>query len=458
MGIIGSSKVRAQWTAVIAAAVLMGTLLTACGPAATSGNEASSSGAPTAASATVSPKDSAAPTQSASPSASPGGSGSATPSAGPSDSASSGSATPSAAPSDSASQTSSQEPPQDPSASGTPSGPTVDHQKDAPKVKGIYVTAYSAGGAKFAGLLDLVDKTALNAMVIDIKDDNGYITYKTDNPELQKMGTPQPFIRDIHQLMKTLQDHKVYPIARIVVFKDTVLAKKHPELSYVNANGTLWKNGKGDSFVNPYSKKVWDYNVAIAKEAVKLGFKEIQFDYVRFPEGFEKKADTLKFTKTNQSRVDVVAGFVNYVRQQLDPLGVRVSVDIFGYAASVPAADGIGQDFTKISSNVNVICPMIYPSHYSTGWFKQKDPDRAPYATIKGSMVDTHKKLDPLGAAQPIIRPWIQDFTATWLGKGHYTKYGAAEVTAQIKALQDTGVSEFLIWNAGNVYSPGVNY
>jgi hypothetical protein len=337
-------------------------------------------------------------------------------------------------------------------------GKTNDPQKDAPVVKGIYVTAHSAGGARFASLLDLVDKTALNAMVIDFKDDDGYITYKTTNPELLKMGTTQPYIKDMAKTTAALKAHNIYPIARIVVFKDSVLAKKHKELSYLNPDGSVWKNPKGSSFVNPYRKEVWDYNVAIAKEAAKMGFKEIQFDYVRFPEGFEKKADHLKFTKTNQSRVDVVAGFVDYARKQLEPLGVRVSVDIFGYAASVPAAEGIGQDFGKISSNVNVICPMIYPSHYSTGWFKQKDPDRAPYATIKGAMDATHAKLNPLGDAKPIIRPWIQDFTASWLGKGHYTTYGAAEVNAQIKALRDSGVQEYLLWNAGNKYSSGVNF
>lgn len=345
-----------------------------------------------------------------------------------------------------------------PSPSSSPSGHAEDPQKDAPVVKGIYVTAHSAGGSRMATLLDLIDKTALNAMVIDIKDDNGYITYMSQNPELTKLGTTKPYIKDIGKLMSTLEEHKIYPIARVVVFKDTVLAKKKHEFTYLNHDGSVWKNGRGDSFVNPYRKDVWDYNVAIAKEAAKLGFKEIQFDYVRFPEGFEKKADQLTFFKTKESRVDAVAGFVNYAREQLEPLGVRVSVDIFGYAASVPAAEGIGQDFVKISKNVHVISPMIYPSHYSTGWFKQKDPDKAPYATIKGAMDDTHKKLNPLGDIKPVIRPWIQDFTASWLGKGHYIKYGAAEVAAQIKALRDSGVEEFLLWNAGNKYSAGVQY
>jgi hypothetical protein len=255
--------------------------------------------------------------------------------------------------------------------------------------------------------------------------------------------------------MDTLQQHQIYPIARIVVFKDTILAKKHPEWSYLNPDGSLWNNGKA-SFVNPYRKEVWDYNIEVAKEAAKLGFKEIQFDYVRFPEGFETREDKLKYTKDDRSRIDAVGEFVKYAREQLTPLGVRVSVDIFGYAASVPAAEGIGQDFQKISENTDVICPMIYPSHYGADWFGSKVPDAAPYKTINGAMVDTKKKLDPLNEVKPIVRPWIQDFTATWI-PGHIT-YGKAEVDAQVKALKDNGVNEFLLWNAGNKYTEGATY
>lgn len=347
----------------------------------------------------------------------------------------------------------------EPSPSATPDAALhTDPQPDAPKVKGIYVTAYSAGGQRMETLLALLDKTELNSMVIDIKDDAGYITYKTDNTELQQMGHPQPFIGDINKLMTRLKEHDVYPIARIVVFKDSVLAKKNKELSFVNTDGSVWANKGGDSFVNPYNEAVWKYNVDIAKEAAKLGFKEIQFDYVRFPEGFEKRADTLKYTKSDRPRVEIIADFVKYAKAELAPLGVRVSVDIFGYAASVPAAEGIGQDFVKISKNVDVISPMVYPSHYSTGWFDVKDPDKDPYATIKGSMVDTHKKLDPLGSYKPVIRPWIQDFTASWLGSGHYVKYGKKQVEDQIRALKDENVDEFLLWNANNRYTSEVDY
>ncbi|XOK63365.1 putative glycoside hydrolase [Paenibacillus elgii] len=333
-----------------------------------------------------------------------------------------------------------------------------DPQKDAPKVKGIYVTAHSAGGSRMNTLLKLMDDTELNSMVIDLKDDWGYITYDTGNPELNAMDTTQKIITDMPKLMSTLQEHKVYPIARIVVFKDTVLAKKRPDLSFVNPDGSLWGNGKNppDSFVNPYKKEVWDYNIAIAKEAAKAGFKEIQFDYVRFPEGFEKRADTLKYDKDERSRIEAVAEFVKYAREQLTPLGVRISVDIFGYAASVPAAEGIGQDFQKISQNVDVICPMIYPSHYSNGWFGAKVPDAAPYVTINGAMKDTTKKLDPLQSLKPVVRPWIQDFTATWV-PGH-VRYGKKEIEEQIRALKDNGTEEFLLWNAVNTYTPDVDY
>ncbi|OCT11958.1 GTP-binding protein [Paenibacillus pectinilyticus] len=335
-----------------------------------------------------------------------------------------------------------------------------DPQKDAPVVKGIYSTAHSAGGARLNTLVKLLDDTDLNAMVIDVKDDWGYITWETGNADLDALGTTEKIIGDMPSLMTTLHDHSIYPIARIVVFKDTVLAKKRPDLSYINPDGTLWGNGKNppDSFVNPYSKEVWDYNIAVAKEAVKAGFKEIQFDYVRFPEGFEKRADVLKYTKDERSRIDAVSSFVKYAREQLDPLGVRVSVDIFGYAASVPAAEGIGQDFEKISQNVDVIAPMIYPSHYSTGWFGSKVPDAAPYATINGASKDINKKLEVIDQKgwKPVIRPWIQDFTASWVPG--YIKYGKHELDEQIRALKENGINEYLLWNANNNYTANVSY
>jgi len=333
-----------------------------------------------------------------------------------------------------------------------------DPQQDAPKVRGIYVTSNVAGGKKFDSMVNLVTSTELNAMVIDVKDDYGFISFDTGNAELAAYGTTRKTIGDIGKVMNTLKENDIYPIARVVVFKDTTLAENKPEYSFVNPDGTVWKNNRKEGFVNPYVKDIWDYNIAVAKEAAKVGFKEIQFDYVRFAEGFGSRADQLKFQKDDRTRVQVVSEFVKYAKEQLEPLGVRVSVDIFGYTASAGVDTGIGQDFELISANVDVISAMIYPSHYSTGWFGAKVPDAAPYVTINGASADTNKKLAELEKKnlKPIVRPWIQDFTATWV-KG-YIKYGKQQVEDQIRALKDNGVDEFLLWNAGNNYTPNVDY
>jgi hypothetical protein len=330
-------------------------------------------------------------------------------------------------------------------------------------VRGIYVTGHSAGGEKFKQLTNLIDKTDLNAMVIDIKDDHGYLTYKpeADSP-LKDIG--KPYIKDPQQMLRTLEEKKIYPIARVVVFKDTALANKKPEWSFKDGN-TVWKNGRGESFVNPFVKDVWDYNVQIAIEAAKMGFKEIQFDYVRFPEGFENRDASLKYSLGDyqdiemdnvQKRVKAVTEFVAYARNELKPYDVKVSVDIFGYTATLPEAPGIGQNFSKISENVDVISSMIYPSHW-TSYFGIAKPDTEPYRLIVEYAKLENKKLGEL-KTPPISRPWIQDFTASWLGRGNYLVYGKREVEDQIKALNDQGIKEYLLWNASNRYTPNVDY
>ncbi|WP_083248180.1 putative glycoside hydrolase [Desulfuribacillus stibiiarsenatis] len=426
-------------------------------------------------------------------------------------------------------------------------------------VRGIYVTSHSAGGARFEKLLDLVTTTDLNAMVIDIKDDHGYITYPLEDGHPYK-DLSRRNIKDVPAMMKVLEQHQIYPIARIVVFKDSVMAQIKPEWSF-KENGQVWKNRRGESFINPFLQEVWDYNVEIAKMAAELGFKEIQFDYVRFPEGFENRDDSLQYafgaykdrkpTKlieleetyqveiasyqknhsellqlkeslqgninrldaeiaqaasqapaqgTNtptakdprkamlekemldlnkritdlekrkpkepnftakdmnvHARVDAVTDFVAYAKEQLKDYDVQVSVDIFGYTATLPEAPGIGQNFSKISSNVDVICSMIYPSHWTNNYFGIPRPDIEPYRLVKEYIKMENAKLAEL-PKPPVSRPWIQDFTASWLGSGNYKVYGKKEVEDQIRALNEDGVWEFLLWNAGNNYTQGVNY
>ncbi|SFL54155.1 hypothetical protein SAMN04488054_10271 [Salibacterium qingdaonense] len=330
-------------------------------------------------------------------------------------------------------------------------------------VKGTYVTGHSAGGARFNELLELTNSTGLNSMVIDIKDDRGNLTFKPgEDSDLPDIG--KNMISDPKQLLKTLEENDIYPIARIVVFKDTVLAEKRPDLSY-QKNGKVWKNGKDEAFVNPYEKEVWEYNLDIAKKAAKMGFQEIQFDYVRFPEGFEHRDEELSYSRgdygkegTNvEQRVTAVTDFVKHAREELDKtFDVDVSVDIFGYSATLKQAPGIGQNFSKIAGNVDVISSMIYPSHW-TPYFGIDKPDLHPYELTKEYAKVENEVLGELEQT-PQSRPWIQDFTASWLGSGNYQEYGVEEVEAQIRALNEQGINEFLLWNATNNYTEGVDY
>ncbi|MFK4055530.1 putative glycoside hydrolase [Staphylococcus warneri] len=340
----------------------------------------------------------------------------------------------------------------------------VAYPKDG--VKGIYVTSNSTQGDKIDQLIKYVKDAKLNAMVIDVKDDEGNVTMKfnTGNKLIDKNTMD---IADAKTLLKKLKDNDIYPIARIVTFKDTKLAKEHPEWSYKEKDGSVWQNGKGDSFVNPFVKDVWKYNVSISKEAAKAGFQDIQYDYVRFPEGFENEADQLDYDKGDyknsklskgDQRVDAVTSYLEYACKELKPYNVKISADVFGYSALVKNAPGIGQSFPKISKNVDAISSMIYPSHWSPGDFGLEAPDTEPYKTVNRYIQKENNILDSLGKQKPISRPWIQDFTASYLGEGNYKEYDAKTLSDQVQALKDNGVNEFLLWNAGNDYTKGANF
>ena len=336
----------------------------------------------------------------------------------------------------------------------------VDYPKDG--VKGIYVTSNSTQGKKMDELVKFIKDSNLNTMVIDVKDDTGNITMKlnTGNKQVDKNTLD---IVDGKKLLKKLHDNNIYPIARIVTFKDTKLANEHPEWTFKNNDGSVWTNGKGDSFVNPFMKEVWKYDIDVAKAAAKAGFQDIQFDYVRFPEGFENQTYNKGEYKNSQmssgdQRVDTITKFLEYANKELKPMGVNVSADVFGYSALVENAPGIGQSFPKISKNVDAISSMIYPSHWSNGDFGLQAPDTEPYKTVNRYIQKENSLLDTLGKDKPISRPWIQDFTASYLGAGNYIDYDAKAISEEVQALKDNGVNEFLLWNAGNDYTEGVNY
>ncbi|HEX6594524.1 MAG TPA: putative glycoside hydrolase [Bacillota bacterium] len=331
-------------------------------------------------------------------------------------------------------------------------------------VRGIYVTGKTAGEDRFQQLINLIENSDLNTIVLDIKEDSGHLTFvPTKGSPYRKIAKNK--IKNVQRMMETLEEKNIYPIARIVVFKDSVLAHKRPDLSFTK-DGSVWVNNGGEAFVNPFEKEVWEYNIDIAKMAAEIGFQEIQFDYVRFPEGFEIRDEQLEYSLGNyenselepiQRRVEAVTDFVAYAKEELQYYDVDVSVDIFGYATTIPETPGIGQNFAKISEQVDVISSMIYPSHWSPNNFGIPLPDEEPYRLVTEYAKVENQVLGKL-KNPPVSRPWIQDFEAPWLYEGSPTTYGKAEVEAQIKALNENGIDEFLIWNASNRYTNNVDY
>ena len=320
------------------------------------------------------------------------------------------------------------------------------------KAKGLYLTGNTAGGSRFRELLALVEDTELNAMVIDVKNDHGLLTYKSEIEIVKEVNSDKAaVIKDMEALLDELHSRDIYSIARIVVFRDPYLPEVKPEWAIQKRGGGLWRDYGGFAWVNPYDKNVWDYNIAIAKEAALKGFKEIQFDYVRFPENARRVDREAEYPGAGDlAKDEAIKEFLQYAAGQLKDYNVHLAADVFGViATSRNDADGIGQTWEKISPYVGYICPMIYPSHYSRWFFGFNVPDANPAGTVTRALTDAIKRNGPL-RKPAIIRPWLQGFTATWV-KGHIP-YGPREIREQIDAALSLGIDEFLIWNAHNKY------
>ncbi len=323
-------------------------------------------------------------------------------------------------------------------------------------VNGIYLTGYSAGSAKLDKMIDLADRSKINAFVINMKDDNGTMLFKTDiaeemNPEAN-VSVP---VKDIDSVMKKLKEHDIYTIARIVCFVDPKYVKEHPEAGVIyKDSGAPFYFKKNIQWSSAYNRELWKYVVGVAKEAAEAGFNEIQFDYVRFPTSNGGKRDAyLDYrNELGESKPLAVQNFLKYAREELDPYQVYISADVFGLVGSVGDDMGIGQYWEAISNVVDYISPMMYPSHYGPGVYGLAVPDASPYETIYRCTKDSVTKNMNI-ETPAIVRPWIQDFTATYVD-GHI-HYGAEQIRAQIKGLNDNGIEGFMLWNPSNNYDVG---
>ncbi|GHU51482.1 hypothetical protein AGMMS49975_05020 [Clostridia bacterium] len=335
--------------------------------------------------------------------------------------------------------------------------PEADFSLYPPKatvVRGVYVSATHAGMDTYLDpLLELCRQTEINAMVIDVKTDDGTVTFK-GIPAADSIGMSSPYIGDIGALMEKLSENGVYPIARVVAFKDNGANEAHPDLYIKNTDGSLWRDNSSQksTWLNPYNKASWDYVLDIAKGAAQAGFKEIQFDYIRFDTSSRLNGADFGDTE-GKSRTDIITEFTKYAAEALHEYGVFVAADVYGtIIESKIDSDIVGQNYVEMSRYLDYICPMVYPSHYADGSFGVTYPDLDPYAIIKNSMDGSNKVLADT-ENHAIVRPWIQGFTASWLR--HYIPYGDNELRTQEKAVYDAGLTEWLVWNPSSRYSAG---
>lgn len=328
------------------------------------------------------------------------------------------------------------------------------------KAKGLYLSEWTfSSKVKRDYWVDIVNTTELNSIVLNVKNDDGKVAFDMDLPLVNEISSDKGApIKNIKEVIINLKENGIYPIARIVVFKDPYLAEKRPDLSIKDKAGKVLRmktsSGRTEAWVNPYNEEVWDYNIAIAKAAAEVGFEEIQFDYIRFSSGSEMKLADLGEIANVKTKQDIIVEFTEKAYKELKPYGVYVSADVF---ATVIHSDLdsriIGQDYVRMAKTLDYICPMTYPSHYANGTLGVKYPDLQPYDIIVAELKKSKEALDkiPEGEHRAIVRPWLQDFTASWVKP--YQKYTAQQIREQKNAVYDSNLNEWLLWDANNKYS-----
>ncbi len=311
-------------------------------------------------------------------------------------------------------------------------------------VKGLYVTAYSAGNkAKMDSLIKLIDETELNAVVIDIKDYSGKVLYNSQHPLVVEKKLKRDQLGNVRALLKKLHEHNIYTIARQTVFQDPLLAEAKPTFAIKSKSGGLWRDHKGLAWVDPTRVEVWQYNVEIAKEAINLGFDEINFDYVRFPS--DGDMSSVVYTTKNKTKYQVMADFYKYLSDSLKDEPAWISIDMFGLVMESKGTNdmSIGQRLVDAVDQVDYICPMMYPSHYPSGYIGLDNPAEYPAKVFANGL---KKGLPAFKDKRAEVRPWIQAFNIGAV-------YDGTKIRAQIDTIEKYTNAGWLMWNAANRYS-----
>ncbi|OGR88830.1 MAG: hypothetical protein A3A86_03915 [Elusimicrobia bacterium RIFCSPLOWO2_01_FULL_60_11] len=312
-------------------------------------------------------------------------------------------------------------------------------------VRGVHLSAWVAGSGKLRERVwDLFNATEINTAVIAVKEYEGEV-YIPGVKLAEKYGAYVNAIPDLEKYVAELKAHGVYPVARIVVFKDTILTRKRPDLAVKRPDGSVWTDRAGNVWLDPYSLEVWDYTFSVADACVAAGFEEIQFDYIRYPSDGDTKQCRYSYAQHNSSSAAANLGaFLEAANKRYKPLGIYLSIDIFGLIPSVGNDMGIGQNLEAMSRWVDFVSPMTYPSHYAKGEYGIPEPNKEPYAVVYRTLSDAKKRM---GEDFTKLRPYLQDFSLFGV------HYGPEQVKAQIQACYDAGVQDWLLWNPNSRFT-----
>lgn len=323
----------------------------------------------------------------------------------------------------------------------------VTHIKPPEVVKALYMSSWVGGSKKLREpLVQIIEDTELNAVVLDIKDYTGHISWHPFNEELKAYGSSENRISDIKEFIGTLHDKGIYVIGRISSFQDSYLVGKHPEYAVTTKAGKVWKDYKGISWLDAGAKPVWDYLALIGQEAYDVGFDELNFDYIRFPSDGNMEDIAYPFSQ-GKSKSAALKEFYAFLDTTFRPKGIPISADLFGMTTSNHDDLGIGQILEDALVHFDYVAPMVYPSHYPAGFLNYPSPASKPYEIIKYAMDEGIKKANHASTTPLKLRPWIQDFS---IGKVDYTP---EMIRAQIQATYDSGLTSWLLWNASNRYT-----
>lgn len=311
-------------------------------------------------------------------------------------------------------------------------------------VKALYLTFWGASNNSktFQKILNIIDKTNANAVVVDVKNEYGSTLYWTSFQQANEYGAYEKRTnRNIKKFMQTLKDRDIYTIARIVTFKDELQASNNPDYAIKKADGTIWRNHDNMAWVDPFDIRSHNYALGIAEEAAKVGFDEINFDYIRFP---AKTGLKLKKENNIKNRIQAISDFLILAQKKLKKYGVFISVDTYGNICWAKDDNGIGQTVTSLAKYADYLCPMLYPSGFSSGSFHFKYPAKHPYSVIRRSITNIKDRIDPMR-----VRPWLQYFKDYTRARQDYRKF---EIQEQIRATKATKTNGWMMWSPSSQY------